>query len=524
MQRSIRNICREQGGNTLAIMAAALLPIMALIGSGLDLGVTYMARAKLQNACDASVLAGRQNMQGTVWTTADKNEATKFFEFNFPENTHDVTDLEFSIQQNANDRAELLATASANVPTSLMHIFGFQSLPIAVSCDAKRDLGHNDVMLVLDVTGSMAFEASGGGGTRISRLRNGAIGIYRALQDDSTSITRFGIVPYSHTVNVARRLRTRDILRNQEYVDGHWTYTYCDTDTRYIWNCQNLTSETQPVFGFSNWNTKYTYNIAYNATGSKIIGPVASSWSTNNNIANSINAFRASGDGCIEERPSVGNAAFPVRYNSTITDADINNLAATNNDAALQFGRYDPAVQEGQSQVGCPSEAIRLRTFNTESAFQTSINNATARVTGGTYHDVGLLWGTRFLSRDGFFAAANPDEIDDIPVSMHIVFMTDGMLDTGARLYSAHGVEQFQNRTLGTGTRNERHIARFSSVCNRAKAMGITIWVIALDVGSTDDIEPCATSSGHFFISDGSDLEEVFAAIGQGIGRLRLTR
>jgi len=54
--------------------------------------------------------------------------------------------------------------------------------------------------------------------------------------------------------------------------------------------------------------------------------------------------------------------------------------------------------------------------------------------------------------------------------------------------------------------------------------MGMTVWVIALDVTNTDEIEPCATSSGHFYTSDGSDLEAVFTQIGQGIGRLRLTQ
>ena len=54
--------------------------------------------------------------------------------------------------------------------------------------------------------------------------------------------------------------------------------------------------------------------------------------------------------------------------------------------------------------------------------------------------------------------------------------------------------------------------------------MGITVWVIALDVTDIDDIKDCATSADHFYTSDGSDLEEIFEKIGQGIGNLRLTR
>jgi len=524
MLRLIAKIARDRSGNALMVLGAALVPLTILIGSGLDLGRTYMARAKLQNACDAAVLAGRQNMTGTVWTASVSTEANRFFNFNFPAGTHGATELKFSISQDKVDTAQLIGTASAKVPTAIMGVFGFENLPISVHCDAKRDLGNNDVVLVLDVTGSMADAPSSGGGTKIARLRSGAIGIYRALQDGGNSVTRFGIVPYSHTVNVARSLRTTDILRNQLYINGTWTYKYCDSDGYYIWNCVNKTSTTMPVGGLSNGNKKYTYSIGFILSGTVTLSPTQSSWATANSITQSIDAFRTSGSGCIEERSSIGNLASPVTINSTITQADIDNAATSDTDAARQFGRYDPAKQKGQVQVGCPSEAKKLATYADEASFQSAINAATANVTGGTYHDIGMLWGTRFISSTGFFSASNPTSIGGVAVAKHIVFMTDGRLDTGTTLYSAHGVEQYQPRTLGTGTLNERHIARFQSVCERAKAMGVTIWVIALDVGNTNDIDDCATSAGHFFTSDGSDLQTVFAAIGKGIGRMRLTR
>lgn len=513
----------DVSGNVFMLSAAALLPLLAMIGSALDMSIVYMARARLQNACDSGVLAGRQLMAGTVFNTAVEDEADRFFNFNFPDGANGASNIEFAVVQNGDDEAELLGEASATIPTILMKIFGYRTTDISVTCDAKKDFGHNDIVLVLDVTGSMAQNASGGGGPKISRLRAGARGIYTALANVPNTTTRYGIVPYSHTVNVARSLANNDILRDQTYA-GNFSYQYCDTDTRYIWNCQNLTADDRPNTGFSNNNTKYTHNVSEQPSGSRTVNIRNSSWATSNNVNSSITTFRTSGDGCIEERASIGSSTNPIRIQNTVTRNDIDLRSTGSNDVARQFGRYDPGVQRGQSQVGCPSEARVLQTYASETAFQTAINNSTARVTGGTYHDVGLLWGARFISSTGFFAANNPSEITNVPVNKHIVFMTDGMLDTGARLYSAHGIEQYQNRTQGGGTQNSRHIARFDATCDVAKSMGITIWVIALDVGATEDIEPCATSSSHFFISDGSDLEQVFARIGQGIGRLRLTQ
>jgi Flp pilus assembly protein TadG len=538
----LKRLYRDTSGNTLAIAAAAIIPLTAVIGSALDLSVAYMTRSRLQNACDAGVLAGRQLMQGTTFNQNVEDEATKFFDFNFPEGTSGTTGREFEVAQDQQNQSQLLGSASALVPTSLMKIFGYANIPLEVACDATRDMGHNDIALVLDVTGSMAQAPSGGGASKISRLRTGALGLYRALDSGDGSITRFGIVPYSHTVNVARSLMNRDILVDQTYVDGGASYRICDTNGTYIWNCQDTTSTNAvpwPQTGVQtiNGQQKYIYNLTLTGQSTKTVHISNSYWNNaNGNYPGNRQGFRTSGDGCIEERPSVGTPTNVFQILNTISQADVDTRAGNGgNQEHLQFGRYDPFVQRGQTQVGCPSEATRLQEYDSESAFETAINAGTARVTGGTYHDVGMLWGVRFLSRSGFFAGNNFNqgdnitEIDGIPVNTHIVFMTDGKLDTDKAdgtndLYSAHGLERFQQRTQGGGAVRDRHIARFAAVCNVAKNMGMTIWVIALDVSDTDDIDDCAISADHFYTSDGTDLEQVFERIGQGIGNLRLTR
>ena len=484
----LSNLARDTRGNTTLLAGAVLLPLLMMIGGGLDMSVAYMARAKLQNACDSAVLAGRQSMESTKFQKANENEADKFFEFNFPDDSYGARDVLFEIEQNADDAQELIGSASAAIPTSIMRIFGYETIDIAVSCDAKREQGHNDIVLVLDVTGSMNNAPSNGSGTKIERLREGAVGLYRALDGNDFSETRYGIVPYSHTVNIGRSLRNRDFLTEQEYSALSCGEIWCFLSSKLV------------HINKSSWN---------NVTGDD---------------QGNMQAFRTSGDACIEERATVGFGDKGILIQDYITDADIDTLPANANDTELQFGRYDPATQEGESQSGCPSEASKLQEYTDEAGFTTAIGAATARVTGGTYHDLGLLWGARFISRDGFFAADNPDEVDGIPVRQHIIFMTDGLLDTGGRLYSAHGIEDFNNRTQGTGSRNEKHLARFASACARTKSRDVTIWVIALDVTDTDDIKPCATSNDHFYTSDGSDLEEVFEEIGSGIGNLRLTR
>ena len=480
----MKRLVRDEGGNVLPLFAAGIFPLIALVGGAMDISIAYMARSKLQKACDAGVLAGRQSMTGTQFGDSEKGQAKKFFDFNFPNGLYNTKNLKFNVAQNSSAASELKGTASADVPTSLMRVFNYTEISISVSCNAKKDLGHNDIVMVLDVTGSMNDNPSTGGGSKISKLRTGASGLYRALEANDGSTTRYGMVPYSHTVNVGRSLRNRDIVVEQQYVDGSNFY---DLTTVHI--------------NQSSWNVG---NGGGNSGGNR-------------------QGFRTSGNACIEERASDGYSSNPIQYADTVTLQDVDGTPANGNDAPMQFGRYDPGVQNGQNQVGCPSEATTLREYANETAFNNAVSAATARVTGGTYHDIGMLWGLRFISRNGFFASDNPETRGQYPVNQHIVFMTDGKLETGELLYSAYGVDRYTDRMQGTGTRTQKHVSRFESICTLAKSMKVTVWVIALDVTNVDDIKKCATSDSHFHTSDGSDLEEVFETIGRGIGNLRLT-
>ena len=53
---SFPGCARDARGNTLAIVGAALVPLAGMIGSGVDMSRAYMAKTRLQSACDAAAL------------------------------------------------------------------------------------------------------------------------------------------------------------------------------------------------------------------------------------------------------------------------------------------------------------------------------------------------------------------------------------------------------------------------------------------------------------------------------------
>jgi len=203
--------------------AFALFPIIGLVGGGVDIGRAYMAKARLQQACDAGALAGRRNMTQDTMTADDIAEAQKFFDFNFPEGTFGSTDFDETVKDSSGNvisenkvsfSQEVGASrvvngeAQTTIKTTLMRVFAFEHMVIKTDCTSRLDVGNVDVMMVLDVTGSMGSTVSDGG-TRLEALQNAVEDFYNILGPGggtSGEQIRYGFVPYSSGVNFGKIL------------------------------------------------------------------------------------------------------------------------------------------------------------------------------------------------------------------------------------------------------------------------------------------------------------------------------
>ncbi len=149
--------------------------------------------------------------------------------------------------------------------------------------------------------------------------------------------------------------------------------------------------------------------------------------------------------------------------------------------------------------------------------------------TGNTYHDTGMIWGARMISNAGIFADS-PDLFNGMPVARHIIFMSDGQMDTDRNVYSLYGVERYDERVSGQSNPSEselnsRHMQRFKMICNAAKSMNVSIWVIAFGTTLSSEMQECASNSNQAStIGSRDELIARFRQIGSNIGALRLTQ
>ena len=133
LARMLRRLAHNRAGNTIMLVAAAIAPIMAMVGGGVDMGRSYLSQSRLQQACDAGVLAARKKLGTEVTITGDVPDdvaevGQRFFNINFRTGSYGTEDRTFEMQ--LEDDYSISGTATVKVPTTIMRAFGFTEVPI----------------------------------------------------------------------------------------------------------------------------------------------------------------------------------------------------------------------------------------------------------------------------------------------------------------------------------------------------------------------------------------------------------
>ena len=203
----LRSLLRDSSANVLAITAAAVLPMIALTGSAIDISRVYLAKGRLQAACDSGVLAGRKAMTTLIYTQAAQTRARSMFDFNFEQDDYGSNDTNFSAVADA--EGKLTGTATTTLPMIVMNMMGMGDSDIDVQCSADIQVPNIDIVFVLDVTGSM--DDTIGGTKKIASLKTATIGFYdsiaAAMAGNTRTRVRYGFVPYSQIVNGSELFR-----------------------------------------------------------------------------------------------------------------------------------------------------------------------------------------------------------------------------------------------------------------------------------------------------------------------------
>ncbi len=328
-------------------------------------------------------------------------------------------------------------------------------------------------------------------------------------------------------------------------------------------SCRRHWTEYQTTYTTMYSFTSYTYQqTTYNTSQFKLGNNVALASGTITNVgvptsgsynaqdlaalsgATGVTTTNSSWDGCIEERDTVSQATFST-IPSTAYDLQIDLLPSSVATSwrphwpDLIFDRSSPSSytttststpwQPTADYSACPKAAQQLTVMSHQDVYN-YVNASDFKAIGGTYHDVGMLWGGRLISPTGLFASQNATAPNGEPINRNIVFMTDGDMEPNTQIYGMYAYEKLDRRVSGssnTPTNSDlqsRHNSRFSAICTALKNMNITIWVVAYDQTMTTQLQNCATPGDAFYASNDSQMQAALQTIASQIAELRLSK
>jgi Flp pilus assembly protein TadG len=213
-----------------------------------------------------------------------------------------------------------------------------------------------------------------------------------------------------------------------------------------------------------------------------------------------------------------------------------NNWPPTDNSESTGNERRSP-------NLACPNAIVPLT--NQRAPLENTINALISWHRGGTFSNVGMVWGWRVISPDAPFTEALPygtPKYDKV-----VVLMTDGVngyYTVGSGDYTGElepdqdpyisdyaAYQRVDDGELGTTSKNTTRTVmnnRLEEVCDEMAALDIIIYTVTFQLSDTNTLgiyERCAANGGrHFDSPTPDDLREDFREIADELKNLRISR
>ncbi len=458
-----------------------IVPLMCFIGIGFDTARAYMVKSRLSSSLDAAGLAGGV----TFFLSHRDDDIRMYFDANYPAGyLGSIVDGPYIRVDELEEKIEL--DASATVETTFMKLIGKDSITVTSSAEVARKMTALDVVLSIDVSGSMGSSAPGGG-TRLAAAKaaaNELIGILFGA-DTTEEFLHIGLVPWSSKVNV--------MTEGESYDPAATT--------------------TEAVSGFVNPETGAAQNVVYYANNSKVplLTAPPNNWKGcvfNRYVHNGTN----DDDGDIRYGPFSGGGVDWPAWQPIFAG----NHAIWGGEPR-SYGECKMAIG-GEECAACPEHGI-TPLQNNRTVIETAVNDLNDG--GNTNIPAGLGWAWRVLKPGVPFTEAIVDP--DYDRDQAIVLLTDG--ENCPR--SGDGYKRvFGNCNWGRDEMDER----LRLLANNVKADGVIIYVIQFANEGTElqallkGVASGPKAPYYHYAPTPDALKKVFREIANHLSSLRLSK
>jgi Flp pilus assembly protein TadG len=194
MTRLLRRFKRDRKGNVAITFALALLPLIGFAGAAVDYSTANAAKADLQAALDSTALMLAKYAPSHT-NTEIQSKASAYFKaiFDAPQATNISLTATYT-----SSPTKIVVDGSADVPTTLMGVLGIDHITISGSSTTTWGTTRLRVALVLDNTGSMAYDG------KMDALKSATKSLLSQLKAAATNDgdVYVSIIPFAKDVNI----------------------------------------------------------------------------------------------------------------------------------------------------------------------------------------------------------------------------------------------------------------------------------------------------------------------------------
>ena len=528
--RAFSKFFRNSDANVAMIFAISIIPVTIAAGAGLDLSRAMIVKSNLTEALDAAALSVAST--NGLTQAQMQTQAQNYFNANYKVDANYGVPATVSV---AVGTQSVTVTTNVPMPTTLMGIAGIHTVTVNASSTVVWGQTKLWVSLVLDNTGSMSQSDSSG--TKIAALQSATHQLLTMLQTASANAgdVQVAIIPFAKTVKVGT-----------SYVNAAWIDW---TD----WLAAPPGGAPATTLGPGDncpWSTGSNgFQCTVNPTNnSSTTSTIPNSGTYKGYICPSVHSADATTglgghyyNGCYTSvatgtttQVSSGSSATCTGYtNCTCTGSGGSKKCKANNYT------HTWTTNAKSSWTGCVMD--RTQNYDTDNTTPTNAatdfpaentDNCVSSTLGGLGYDwtalsnqvdamspggstnqtIGLAWGWQAMT------GGSPLSAPTLPAntSRFIILVSDGL--------------NTQDRWSGDGSNQASVVdARMAIACTNAKAAGIVVYTIFVDLNGTQGnstvLQNCATDSSKYFdLTTSGAIITTLNQIGQQITNLRVSQ
>ncbi len=547
---------RQESGS-LTIFSLSLFMAMIMIGGlAVDVMRYETIRTNLQNTLDRSTLAAASLTQELDATSVVNDYFTKAGLIEYLKSVQ--------VNEGLNYR-EVAADATAGTDPIFLQLMGISAMDAAGHSKAEQRVTNVEIMLVLDISGSMASNS------KLTNLKAAANEfVNTVLSSDAEGRISIGLVPFNGQVNLGSTLSAKYTLTDppgvaNEYCVDLDTSTYnslalsrttamsmtANADSYSTTNqTTSYVSPTDSNYGVANganlWCPPSTTNIV--RLPSKSISGLQSAINGLTAIgATSINAGMRWGTAMLDPSARtmfsqfITSGAMPSEFQGRpfdyVDDDAMKVIILMTDGEHFAEERIKPSYKSGSASI------YRATNDNNYSIFHPSkvVSTTSTTICNSRPYWVPHLGAWHSRPWNG---TAPSGSTCYVPGATFSGYTSLTWPQVWANMRVSYVAWQFYARALGTTSSTRTTVynstmdamrsqtptstmdTQLQTICTSIKNQGVTVYGIAFEAptnGQTQ-IAGCASSAAHYFNASGLQIKTAFRAIASNISQLRLTQ